>query len=138
VWQKSGFFALPTLVAMAIALSGCGGVRPVPGGTKGTLRAGGQALSDIQVTVHQLDPDGMHPVGFGVTGPDGSFELVSMGAKEALWLAPGEYRLTLESAGAPVQIPKEYAQPAATPLKVSWSSGQTNLELEAPAFPPSR
>jgi len=125
-------------LACVVALPGCGRVKPVTGGTIGILHAGDDYLSDIQVTVHKVDGSSLQPIGFAVTAADGSFELVSNGAKGALWLSPGEYRCTLESAGAPVQIPKEYAQPDTTPLKVSWSAGDDELNLEIPALLPNR
>src|SRR5437867_2428463 len=120
------------LVLIITALSGCG-VRSVPGGTVGTLQIGGDFLSDIQVTVHQVEGDSTHPVGFGVTDAEGAFELVTNGAHGALWLSPGEYRCTLESAGAPVQLPVEYAQAETTPIKVSWSESDGSLDLAVPA-----
>ena len=93
---KSELLALALLAAL---LSGCG-PRPVAGGTKGTIRAAGDLLSEVQVTVHQAEFGVWQPIGFAVTTGDGSFELVTSGAKGALWLSPGEYRCTLESAGA--------------------------------------
>lgn len=120
------------LAMMVAALSGCG-VKSVSGGTKGVLHVGADKLSEIQVTVHQVTGAASHPIGFGVTAVDGSFELVKNGAAGALWLSPGEYRCTLESAGAPVQLPIEYARAETTPLKVSWSAGESKLVLEVPA-----
>lgn len=111
-------------------------MKPVAGGTTGTLRVGGELLSDIQVTVHQVEGGSTRPLGFGVTDLEGSFELVTNGAQGALWLSPGEYRCTLESAGAPVQLPKEYFKPDTTPLKISWSAGDRSLDLDVPAFLP--
>jgi hypothetical protein len=125
------------LAIILAALPGCG-VKPVAGGTTGTLRIGGELLSDIQVTVHEVEGNSAHPVGFGVTDLEGSFELVTNGAHGALWLSPGEYRCTLESAGAPVQFPKEYFNADTTPLKVTWSAGDDSLDLEVPALPPAR
>ena len=133
--QKLRWFVLLAFVA---ALPSCGGVKPVTGGTTGVLHAGDDFLSEFQVTVHEVEGSSTRPIGFGVTGPDGSFELVTNGAHGALWLSPGEYRCTLESAGAPVQFPKEYAQPNTTPLKISWSAGDEELDLEVPAPTPVR
>ena len=65
----------------------------------GTLRAGSELLADIQVTMHQVDGGSLRRVGFGVTDRNGSFELVTNGAQGPLWLSPGEYCCTLESAG---------------------------------------
>src|SRR5580765_446568 len=109
--------AMHLLVLPALILAGCGGTTPVVGGTKGVLQAGDELLGDIQITVHAKDGTAWKPLGFGVTAFDGSFELVTSGAKGPLWLSPGEYRCTLESAGAPVVIPLELTQADATPLK---------------------
>jgi hypothetical protein len=120
---------VPLLVSL-VTLAGCGGVRPVTGGTEGTLDFGDQLLSDIQVSVHERDGTKFTYIGFGVTDRDGGFTLVTDGAKGPLWLSPGEYCFTLESAGAPVEIPNEYLQPETSPLKVSWSGGEDGLELK--------
>lgn len=120
---------LAALLLLMVIAPGCG-PRPIVGGTKGLLRTAGKPLSDVQVTVHEVQSGATSPIGFGVTTTDGTFELVTNGAKGPLRLAPGEYRCTLESAGAPVKIPKAYAQPDTTPLKVSWSSENARLDLE--------
>jgi hypothetical protein len=114
-------------------LSGCGARQSVAGGTKGVLKVGGEAISEIQLTVHRVEGGATLPVGFAVTTTDGSFELLKTGASGALWLAPGEYRFTLESIGAPMQFPKEFGQPESTPLKATWSANDRNLMLEGPA-----
>ena len=124
---KSGLFVL---LFMAAALPGCGGVKPVAGGTQGTLKVAGQLLSDLQVTAHQVKAGSTRPVGFGTTIADGTFKLVTNRAQGPLWLDAGEYRFTLESAGAPVQFPKEYTHADTTPLKLTWAGGDGNLELE--------
>lgn len=110
--------------------AGCGGARPVVGGTDGSLRVSGILLSETQVTVHRLEGGAYRPVGFGITDSDGTFQLVTNGAKGPLRLVRGEYRCTLESAGAPVQFPIEYAKPETTPLKIVWSETDRNLELQ--------
>jgi hypothetical protein len=122
---------LPLIFAVAAAVPGCDRVHPVAGGTRGMLRMGDELTSDIQVTVHQVDGGSTRPVGFGVTSLDGSFELVTNGAQGPLWLAPGEYRFTLESAGSPVRLPGEFARPDTTPLAVEWSADDGDLDLDA-------
>jgi hypothetical protein len=117
------------VLLFTLVMAGCGGVQSVPGGTAGTLRAGDDVLAEIQVTIYQVDGVSSRPIGFGVTDRDGWFELVTSGARGPLWLSPGEYRCTLESAGAPLEIPKEYARAETTPLKVSWSAGSSELDL---------
>lgn len=119
------------LVVVASTLAGCG-ARPVTGGTKGVLRYAGKSLSDIQVTIYQLEGGSPKLVGFGVTANDGSFRLMRNLASGALWLSPGEYCCTLESVGMPIRLPKEYASAETTPLKVSWSTADKSLNLEVP------
>jgi hypothetical protein len=125
------------LLLIFAVLSGCG-VRPVTGGTPGSVHAGDEFFSDIQVTVYQLDGAEMHAVGFGVTDGNGAFELVTNAARGPLRLACGEYRCTLESAGAPLAFPREYARAETTPLTISWADGDGELDLEVPAPTPVR
>jgi hypothetical protein len=127
--------ALLTAVVLAAALSGCG-PQPVQGGTAGHLVSAGKPLSEIQVTVFQIDGAAFKPVGFAVTTTDGSFQLLQNQARGPLVLAAGEYRCTLESAGAPIKIPKQFARPETTPLKVSWTgSGGLDLTIAARLIP---
>ena len=67
---------------------------------------------------------------------DGSFNLYLNGAKGPLWLAPGDYRCTLDSAGAPLAIPTEFTRPETTPLVASVKSADDPLDLKAPQFSP--
>ena len=127
-------FLIALVAILVAALPGCGGPQPVSGGTPGTLRVGSELLSDFQVTIHEVKGTSAEPVGFGVTRADGSFQLMTNGAQGPLWLSPGEYRCTLESAGAPLVIPKQYTQATTTPLQVTWSTDDENLELTVPAF----
>lgn len=113
-------------------LPGCGGPAPAEGGTPGKLTFGSDVSSDIQITVHQRVSGGFQELGFGNTSADGSFILYKSGAKEPLWLEPGDYRFTLESIGPPVQFPEELQEPNSTPLKVTWTSDMTSLLLDLP------
>ncbi|HVW01563.1 MAG TPA: hypothetical protein VHB77_14520 [Planctomycetaceae bacterium] len=116
-----------------IAMPGCRGARPVTGGTTGTLTIGGKSYSDVQVTFHDADNA---LVGFGVTDNNGNFELVTEGARGPLWLPEGEYSVTLQSAGAPLQFPAEYASPDTTPLKISWDGDPSaDVELKISSVP---
>lgn len=115
-----------------LLLIGCGGVKPVTGGTNGVLHSGAAMLSEIQITVHQVEGEQFKPVGFAVPQADGTFQLVAPEAKGPLRLAPGEYRFTLESVGAPVVIPKEMFKPETTPLKATWTGNETKLDIEVP------
>ena len=118
-------------VLMLFCLCGCsGGVRGITGGTAGELRTGDSPLGDIQVTVHQVEDGSTEPVGFAIARSDGSFERVTPGAEGPLRLTPGEYCCTLESAGAPVLISKEFSNPKTTPLKIEWSAGDQSLDLD--------
>jgi hypothetical protein len=127
------FLKLLPLFALLV-LAGCGAA-PVAGGTKGRLQAGNGGLGDVQLTVHQEDAGKWLPVGFGVTDYEGRFELVQNGAKGPLWLAPGEYRCTLQSAGAPVAIPEEFSRPETTPLQAAVKAKDDVLEFKTPEFP---
>ena len=120
------------LVTGILAISGCGGIKPVTGGTVGALKVAGQLLSDIQVTVHRVEGTATEAVGFGTTDQEGLFELVTNEAQGPLVLDAGEYRFTLESAGAPVQFPEEYSKPETTPLTKVWGDGNGELELQVP------
>lgn len=134
---------LPKLSQLVLTLClllslGCGGAHPVTGGTNGVLHSGPTLLSEIQINVHQVGESSTKLIGFGVAGMDGAFQLVSPGAAGSLRLAPGEYRFTLESVGAPVVIPKEFTQPETTPLKVTWTDSEAKLDFDLPPLPLSR
>jgi hypothetical protein len=119
------------LVVVSLLVAGCG-PHPVTGGTSGVLRAAGEPLADIQVTVHQAKPEGWETIGFADTTADGSFRLLTLGAAGPLTLPTGEYRFTLESVGSPVIIPKALRQADETPLRVQWDATTANLTLELP------
>ena len=91
-------------VVVLVSLPGCG-PRPVQGGTAGHLLSAGNPLPDVRVTVFQGEGSAYTPLGFGVTTNDGSFQLFQNQARGPLVLTAGEYHFTLESAGAPIQIP---------------------------------
>lgn len=130
---RPSFTGFCLLVMLVAALSGCR-AKPVVGGTPGQVQGSGELKGDIQVTLHRVEGASSSPVGFAVTAADGSFQLVTNGARGALWLTPGEYRCTLESAGTPVQIPADYTRPDSTPLKISWSQSDQKLDLKV-SFP---
>jgi hypothetical protein len=115
-----------------VVLAGCGGPKPVTGGTPGMLTYRGKLPSDIRVTIHRVDGTASEPIGFGVTANDGTFQLVTNEARGPLRLSPGEYLCTLESVGSPIRIPREYTKPGSTPLKVSWSAADKSLDLDVP------
>lgn len=132
-------FEIFTLAMFALAvLPGCGGVQPVTGGTPGVLHSGTETYSDMQVTVYRVEGGDLDRIGFAVTKSDGTFELVSNDAEGPLVLTAGEYRCTLESAGAPLQFPRVYSQAETTPLKLTWSSSDVELDLNVPVPQPVR
>lgn len=127
-WVPGGVLVLVTTL-----LIGCGGARHVAGGTPGTLHAGSMLLGDIQVTVHRVTGPTSEVVGMGITRADGRFELVQPGAKGPLHLAPGEYRMTVESVGPVLlRFPMEYRSAEKTPLRVEWTVADSQLDLEVP------
>lgn len=122
------------LALMLLLMTGCGGPKPVTGGTRGLLHVRNGAVTDIQVAVYRAGSD--EPFGVGVSGGDGWFELRNRSASEAVLLQPGEYRITFESIGpVALRIPSEYGRPETTPLNLTWSAEQQVLELELPAAP---
>ncbi len=126
---------LRSFIALGLValLTGAGcGVRPVTGGTPGRLLSGGTPVAEMQIAVFQDDGSGWQQIGFGVTAGDGSFALVKNQAQGPLLLSPGDYRLTLESVGAPVTFPAVYTQPSQTPLQITWPTPEQRLELAAP------
>ena len=115
---------LPLIPLLLAAIIGCGRVETVPdtsGGTSGKIHNGREPLVGIQVTLHQVDGDSTEPIGVAASRLDGSFELATMDGTCACQLPAGEYRCTLESAGAPITIPTEFTRPETTPLKIELS-----------------
>lgn len=127
----------PESLAMLLAgllignLTGCGPT-PVTGGTPGYLDCQSGPLAEVEVRLHRAKDSSRELIGFGVTGSDGTFELVTPGARGALQLPPGEYVCTFESVGAPITFPEEYQQADRSPLLLSWSPADTILSLELP------
>ena len=127
---------ISTLIPLMLATTvGCGRVETVPdttGGTTGKIHNGREPLVGIQVTVHQVDGDSAEPIGVAASRLDGSFELATMDGTGACQLPAGEYRCTLESAGAPIAIPAEFTKPETTPLKIALSSDDEAIDLKIP------
>jgi hypothetical protein len=115
-----GGWTLAGTILLLLAAPGCGQER-VTGGTAGLLSADGNPLPDVQLTVYA--PESGEPLGFAVTDSQGAFELVRPGAAGALRLDPGSYVVTLESVGAPTELPHEYLDPESSPLRIELSEG---------------
>lgn len=114
-------------------LLGCGPAPSIPGGTSGLLHADGTPLKEVRVTLFAAKDDSTQSIAFAVTDAEGAFQLREEATLEGVWLEPGEYRVTLESAGEFRMIwPREYTSPQQTPLKVAWTAEQTQLELHVP------
>jgi hypothetical protein len=122
-------FRVVILLLFAVPLSGCG-ERPIKEGTQGVLHFNNEPVANIRVTVNCVNRKGVKPVGYGVTEADGTFQLVTHGGRAGLKLAPGDYCCTLKSIGSSVRIPNHYAEVNTTPLKVSWSEGDSRLDLQ--------
>jgi len=114
-------------------MSGCSERPELPGGTAGFVSCSGRPLAEVQVNGFRLLASGaFEPVGVGITDASGRFELRQSGSLEAVHLSPGDYRFTIESAGARYLVwPKEYTQPNRTPLRWNGSSG-ADWVLEIP------
>ncbi len=128
-------FRLTLIPLLLAAIIGCGRVETVPdtsGGTSGKIHNGREPLVGIQVTLHQVDGDSTEPIGVAASRLDGSFELATMDGTCACQLPAGEYRCTLESAGAPITIPTEFTRPETTPLKIELSKDDEAIDLKVP------
>ncbi|MEW4565417.1 carboxypeptidase-like regulatory domain-containing protein [Bremerella sp. JC770] len=120
-----------TFVMLAGVLVGCGQPPAIPGGTPGTLHTEGQPLGEVRVTV--FDHDG-HPQAFAVSDRQGNFQLREEATLEGVHLPPGNYRLTIESAGEFTMLwPKAYRSPKKSPLEIDWTAEQTEIDLNVPA-----
>jgi hypothetical protein len=115
---------------LLLAFSGCGHPQGVTGGTEGVLHAGPERLAELQITIHQVNGTTTTPIGFGTTRMDGSFELVTTGAKGPLRLKAGNYACTLESVGSPLAIPQPLTRPESTTIKVTWTGDEQSLDLD--------
>ena len=134
-------FRLTLIPLLLTAIVGCGRVETVPdtsGGTTGKIHNGREPLVGIQVTVYQVDGDSTEPIGVAASRLDGSFELATMDGTCACQLPAGEYRCTLESAGAPVAIPTVFAKPETTPLKIALSKEDEAIDLKVPQLKDDR
>jgi len=124
-------FASIHFTLLACTMIGCGPPPAIPGGTPGKLHTDGQPLREVRVTV--FDHDGQ-PQAFAVSDGQGNFQLRKEATLEGVHLPPGSYRLTLESAGEFRMLwPKNYRSPEKSPLKIEWTEGQTEIDLDVPA-----
>ena len=142
VWFMQSFRNWSVLLIMQVkvlmigllfgSLFGCSTPAVSKEGPSGSLWFGTKNLSDICVVVHQKDGTAFQSAGFGTTNHEGFFYLVKTGGHEPLILEPGEYAFTLESLGPQIVFPTAYLKPETSPLKVTWSSEMTILDLKAP------
>lgn len=115
---------------LLVVCLGCGEVKSVKGGTSGILLIDDTAMSDMQITFYQEDVSPPKPVGFAISTGAGRFEVLQNGAAGPLYLPAGEYRCTVETAGAPIDLPKEYLDPNETPVMVNWTEDEPMLVVK--------
>ena len=113
-------------------LFGCSEPTVSKDGSSGALKFGTQALGDICVVVHKKDGAAFQQLGFGTTDGTGKFFLLKTDGQAALTLEPGDYSFTLEPVGPQIMFPPIYLQPEKSPLKATWTSDMTSLDLNAP------
>ena len=109
-----------SLLLVLVVAAGCG-PQPISGGTLGMLTTDGNPIPDVQVVVYSADSG--QRVAYAVTRPDGSFQLIAADTSGPLELDPGSYAVTLESVGAPTDLPSTYLKPESTPLRIDWNAG---------------
>ena len=117
---------------LTTSLFGCSEPTVSKAGSTGALKFGTQTLGDICVVVHKPDGTAFQQLGFGTTDVDGNFFLLKTGGEEALVLEPGDYTFTLEPVGPQIAFPPIYLQPEKSPLKTTWTTDMTSLDLNAP------
>ncbi len=97
------------------------------------LRMEGKPVESVRLSFYRNDGTNRELQGFAVSTLDGTFRLFQNEATGPLWLSSGEYSVTLESEGAITrEWPKEFSDPAKTPLQVNWEERSKMLELEIP------
>jgi hypothetical protein len=115
------------LILFAAVMPGCGPV-PIIGGTSGVLTTDGNPIPDVQVTVYPAVSG--ESLGYAVTRADGSFELIAADSSGPLELERGSYVVTLESVGAPTDLPRAYMHRESTPLRIDWNeAGRLELNV---------
>ncbi len=119
---------LPTL--FVVLMAGCGPAS-ITGGTPGLLSTDGNPIPDVQVVVYSARSE--ERLGYAVTGADGSFQLIAADTSGPLELNPGSYVVTLESVGAPTDLPRTYLDQKSTPLRIDWEA-EDRLELKVPGL----
>lgn len=120
---------LPLLILL-VALGGCG-PSPIRGGTPGVLTSGENPVADVEVVVYAAQS--AERLGYAVTGPDGTFQLVTADGLGPLRLSPGSYVATLQSVGAPTRLPSDYLDRQSTPLRFDWQQ-DGRIELNVPGL----
>ena len=83
------------VIPLALALTGCGGKRPVP--VQGVLTLEGTPVTDATVVYMPDGPEGGRPA-TGFTAPDGKFELTTYKLHDGA--LPGKYRVLVRKTEA--------------------------------------
>ena len=122
------------LPAVAVLACGCGRTTELPGGTKGILLVQGMPVEEIQINVFRQGA--ASSLAFGISDYAGRFELRHPESLEAVWLEPGEYKITIESVGEYyLRWPSPYSNPAETPLQHTLSGREEEFRVEIPIAP---
>ncbi len=98
----------------------------------GRVTVGGEAWPEVEVTIYRGEPDDALRLGFGVTAADGRVELLAEEATGPLWLVPGEYLVTAQSIGPPLEIAADCGDVRKTPLRITVSEGESTFTLDVP------
>lgn len=125
----------PACVAVVLASCSDDGQVPVYP-VSGTVKFGSEVPVGAQVVLHPISPSAPeNTVATGIVGPDGSFKVGTYDSADG---APaGEYKATLQwfkvvtgdggTGRGPNVLPKQYADPAKTPLKVTVADAATEM-----------
>lgn len=125
---------VPTSIVSVVLITGCGFGVGFRGGTEGELIVGDSwRLPEIEIGFHLIKGESQEHVGMGVTDPQGYFRVSRANGSGPLQLAPGSYRITIESVGADYQEwSEEYRDPEKTPLVLDWGSTSGIIQLRVP------
>lgn len=129
----------PKLALLCVGLCvlqmlGCGSAGSLPSsGTPGILTSADQPVAEFELKIYESGQS--TPLGIGVTGLDGRFQLSKPDGTGGCQLAPGEYYVSVVSIGAALlKLPASYGDPQKTPLKIKWKAEDSELKIALPSL----
>lgn len=127
-------FALLCVGLCVLTMSGCGSTGSAPSsGTLGILTSADHPVAEFELKIYPAGES--TPLGVGVTGLDGRFQLSKLDGTGGCRLPPGEYHISVVSIGpALLKLPASYGDPQKTPLRIKWKAEDTELKISLPSL----